>query len=283
MHNYIKFSLLFNLRQPKFYEEVKVELPAKLSKKHHLLFSFYEINCERETPTKIERAKALSSYLGCTVGYSIACTIIIMCSGLIIILQWIPILYNGRLDLGEFNLSVIVGNPPPTYSQISSDVRLPNLTWISDHKAVFEVTLSLVSSIHPQVSMQLTILLLLVLFSVHAFMQDTCLNNFMAYFNTSFAEPTLSSPIHHLRSASVGSLVQFLHVILNSLSALLVHPSAAEGSDAVGNAAFQTMVHIVSMVEGLDLPRDKHKRTTILCSYLQYIFEAPLGQKKVSP
>ena len=56
----------FSFRQPEFYEEVKIELPAKLTEKHHLLFQFYQISC------KVRQGEAHASiqeptYLGCTV------------------------------------------------------------------------------------------------------------------------------------------------------------------------------------------------------------------------
>lgn len=69
--------------------------------------------------------------------------------------QWIPMLREGKPQLGEFNLSVTADHPPPAYSQLSSDVALPNLKWIDGHKSLFKVTLSMVSSIHPKVRMTL--------------------------------------------------------------------------------------------------------------------------------
>jgi len=52
-------------RQPEFYEEIKVELPPKLTDKHHILFKFYQISCKQgegfnQTPT----------YLGFTVSFT---------------------------------------------------------------------------------------------------------------------------------------------------------------------------------------------------------------------
>ena len=65
--------------------------------------------------------------------------------------QWIPLFRNGEIQLGEFNLCVTAERPPQCYSQLSSDVALPNLKWIDGHKPVFKLNLSMVSSIHPQV------------------------------------------------------------------------------------------------------------------------------------
>ena len=60
-------------------------------------------------------------------------------------------LRDGKIQLGEFNLSVAADKPPAAYSQLSSDVALPNLKWIDGHKPVFRVNVSMVSSIHPKV------------------------------------------------------------------------------------------------------------------------------------
>jgi hypothetical protein len=55
-------------RQPEFYEEVKIELPAKLTDKHHLLFQFYQISCQKPRPG--EPLIQDPTFLGCTVSSS---------------------------------------------------------------------------------------------------------------------------------------------------------------------------------------------------------------------
>lgn len=54
-------------RTPEFYEEVKIELPAKLTDKHHLLFTFYQISCQKPRPG--EPLIQEPGFLGCTVSY----------------------------------------------------------------------------------------------------------------------------------------------------------------------------------------------------------------------
>uniref|UniRef100_A0A670ZX90 Dedicator of cytokinesis 8 n=1 Tax=Pseudonaja textilis TaxID=8673 RepID=A0A670ZX90_PSETE len=39
---------------PDFYEEVKIKLPAKLTEKHHLLFTFYHISCQSKQGASVE-------------------------------------------------------------------------------------------------------------------------------------------------------------------------------------------------------------------------------------
>ena len=56
------------------------------------------------------------------------------------------------MSLGEYNLCATADHPPNAYSHLSTDVALPNLKWIDGHKPIFKVTVSMVSSIYPQVS-----------------------------------------------------------------------------------------------------------------------------------
>lgn len=41
-------SISLSLRSPDFYEEVKLALPARLTERHHLLFTFYHISCQQK-------------------------------------------------------------------------------------------------------------------------------------------------------------------------------------------------------------------------------------------
>lgn len=68
MYGLILLLILYCLpvyRQPEFYEEVKIELPAKLTDKHHLLFQFYQISCQKPRPG--EPLIQDPTFLGCTV------------------------------------------------------------------------------------------------------------------------------------------------------------------------------------------------------------------------
>ena len=67
-------------------------------------------------------------------------------------MQWMPLLEDGKIQLGEFNLPVAAERPPSAYSQLSSNVFLPNLKWVDSHKPIFKINISMVSSIHPKVS-----------------------------------------------------------------------------------------------------------------------------------
>lgn len=64
------------------------------------------------------------------------------------VFQWLPILNDGKLNVGEFNLPVMVEIPPENYSFIPADVQLPGTKWLDNHRPVFTVTVDAVTSVH---------------------------------------------------------------------------------------------------------------------------------------
>lgn len=62
--------------------------------------------------------------------------------------QWLPILNDGKLNIGEFQLPVMVEQPPENYSYIPADVQLPGTKWLDNHRPVFTVTIDAVTSVH---------------------------------------------------------------------------------------------------------------------------------------
>ncbi|KAG7253554.1 hypothetical protein CRUP_028116, partial [Coryphaenoides rupestris] len=41
-------AVTYHNKSPDFYEEVKLALPARLTERHHLLFTFYHISCQQK-------------------------------------------------------------------------------------------------------------------------------------------------------------------------------------------------------------------------------------------
>lgn len=62
--------------------------------------------------------------------------------------QWLPILNDGKLNVGEFNLPVMVEPPPENYSFIPANVNLPGTKWLDNHRSVFTVIIDAVTSVH---------------------------------------------------------------------------------------------------------------------------------------
>jgi len=115
-------------RNPSFYEEVKMQLPAKLSDSHHLLFTIYHISCQRKIDVTLGPTETV-------IGYT-----------------WLPMLRDGQLLTGEFCLPVSLEKPPAHYFMLHPEVQLPNMKWVDNHKGLFTVNLDAVSSVHTLVS-----------------------------------------------------------------------------------------------------------------------------------
>ena len=45
-------AVTYHNRSPDFYEEIKIKLPADLDDRHHLLFTFYHISCQKKQEAK---------------------------------------------------------------------------------------------------------------------------------------------------------------------------------------------------------------------------------------
>ncbi|XP_069784055.1 dedicator of cytokinesis protein 7-like isoform X2 [Narcine bancroftii] len=112
----------YHSKSPFFYEEVKIKLPSDLNKKHHLLFTFYHINCQPKQSQDIPEVP---------LGYS-----------------WLPILDNGHLRSGSIELPVCLEKLPFLYSVSSNS--LDGLKWLDNRKTVFKLELIPVSTIYPQ-------------------------------------------------------------------------------------------------------------------------------------
>jgi hypothetical protein len=117
-------SVNYHNKTPAFYDEIKIALPGNLKQNHHILFTLFHVSCQKkpqEEKTSVETP----------VGFT-----------------WLPVLQDSRLNVGEFNLPVMVDNPPENYSFIPPDVQLPGTKWLDSHKPVFSVSVSAVTSVH---------------------------------------------------------------------------------------------------------------------------------------
>lgn len=55
---------------------------------------------------------------------------------------------DGKLSVGEFNLPVMVEEPPENYSFIPPNVQLPGTKWLDNHRPVFSLSIAAVTSVH---------------------------------------------------------------------------------------------------------------------------------------
>ncbi|XP_038660625.1 dedicator of cytokinesis protein 8 isoform X1 [Scyliorhinus canicula] len=252
-------AVTYHNKSPDFYEEVKLKLPAKITGKHHLLFTFYHISCQQK-----QNQTGSSETL---IGYS-----------------WLPILMNERLQTGHYCLPVALDRLPNKYSMHSPE-KIPNqnpqIKWVDGHKGVFNVEIQAVSSVHTQDNHLDKFFALChtlegqVTFPFWILDQKITENDL---------EHELKLSIISLPSAGLEPLVLFLHQVMDKLFQLTVQPIVVAGQTA--NLAQFTFESVVSIVNSLhnspDLSKDQHGRNCLLMSYVHYVFRLPEFQKEIA-
>ncbi|XP_065513982.1 dedicator of cytokinesis protein 8 [Caloenas nicobarica] len=249
-------AITYHNKSPDFYEEVKIKLPAKLTEKHHLLFTFYHISCQPKQGASVETL----------LGYS-----------------WLPILLNDRLQTGHYCLPVALDKLPFHYS-IHSPEKVPSQTppvkWVEGHKGVFNVEVQAVSSVHTQDN-----------HLEKFFTLCHCLESQVTFpirlmdqkITEAALEHELKLSIICLNSSRLEPLVLFLHLVLDKLFQLAVQPMVIAGQTAnFSQFAFESVVAIVnSLHNSKDLSKDLHGRNCLLASYVYYVFRLPDPQREV--
>ncbi|KAJ3603775.1 hypothetical protein NHX12_028516 [Muraenolepis orangiensis] len=104
-------AVTYHNKSPDFYEEMKLALPARLTERHHLLFTFYHISCQQ---------KQNQPSCETLIGYS----------------------------TGQSGLPIVLDRLPLNYSLHSPEV--PPVKWMDNHRTLFTVDIQAVSSVHPQ-------------------------------------------------------------------------------------------------------------------------------------
>uniref|UniRef100_A0A672MGI8 Dedicator of cytokinesis 9 n=1 Tax=Sinocyclocheilus grahami TaxID=75366 RepID=A0A672MGI8_SINGR len=96
--------ILHHQQNPEFYEEFKIELPAQLTDRHHLLFTLYHISCDSNSKASTKRREQVETQ----VGYA-----------------WLPLLKDGRVIMNEQQVAVAANLPSGylSYQDNSSKVR----------------------------------------------------------------------------------------------------------------------------------------------------------------
>ncbi|NXU04743.1 DOCK8 protein, partial [Buphagus erythrorhynchus] len=249
-------AITYHNKSPDFYEEVKIKLPAKLTEKHHLLFTFYHISCQPKQGASVETL----------LGYS-----------------WLPILLNDRLQTGHYSLPVALDKLPLHYS-IHSPEKIPSQTppikWVEGHKGVFIVEVQAVSSVHTQDNHLEKFFTLChslesqVTFPIRVMDQKI---------TEASLEHELKLSIICLNSSRLEPLVLFLHLVLDKLFQLAVQPMVIAGQTAnFSQFAFESVVAIVnSLHNSKELSKDQHGRNCLLASYVYYVFRLPDPQREV--
>ncbi|XP_034548107.1 dedicator of cytokinesis protein 8 isoform X1 [Notolabrus celidotus] len=241
----------YHNKSPDFYEEVKLAVPARLTERHHLLFTFYHISCQQ---------KQNQSCCETLIGYS-----------------WLPMLNNDRLQTGQFCLPIALERLPPNYS-LHVPEKLPQQTppvkWMESHKGLFNLEIQAVSSVHTQDNHLERFFTL-----CHALEGGATfpLRVREEKIPENKLEHELKLSIISLSSSSLEPLVLFLHLVLDKLFTLIMQPMVIAGQTAnLAQIAFESVVSIVnSLHNSQELIRDQQGRNSLLATYLYWVFRLP--------
>ncbi|XP_078495835.1 dedicator of cytokinesis protein 7 [Ciona intestinalis] len=252
-------AITYHNKNPDFYEEIKIQLPTYLTSRHHLFFSFFHISCQRK-----QDLNPIESH----VGYS-----------------WLPLLNNGRLRVGDFNLPVSVDKLPPHYSMTSPESQLPGVKWVDGHKPVFSVSIQAVSTVH-MLDQHLESF-----FWLCDLLESSNLNShnlkLMDGSRIDDLEQELQRSVIAMATESqLHSLVRFLYIILDKLISMLVHPPVVSGQTVnMGQTCFESISRILFRLhQSREFKADSHQRNILLATYARHIFFIPTpGPSEVDP
>ncbi|XP_061756610.1 dedicator of cytokinesis protein 8 isoform X2 [Nerophis ophidion] len=260
-------SVTYHNKSPDFYEEVKLALPACLTERHHLLFTFYHISCQQK--------QNQSNSCETLIGYS-----------------WLPVWINDRLNTGQFCLPIVLDRLPPNYSLHTAE-KLPSQTppvkWMENHKGLFNLEVQAVSSVHTQDNHLERFFTL-----CHALEGSATfpLRVREEKIPENKLEHELKLSIISLSSSSLEPLVLFLHLVMDNLFTLIMQPMVIAGQTAnLAQIAFESVVSIVnSLHNSQELSRDQQGRNSLLATYLYWVFclpepprDIPNGTSGVTP
>uniref|UniRef100_A0A4W5JUQ9 Dedicator of cytokinesis 8 n=1 Tax=Hucho hucho TaxID=62062 RepID=A0A4W5JUQ9_9TELE len=239
----------YHNKSPDFYEEVKIALPARLTERHHLLFTFYHISCQQ----KQNQTAPSETFIG---------------------FSWLPILSCDRLQTGQYCLPIALDRLPVNYSLHSPEKippQVPPVKWMESHKGVFNLEIQAVSSVHTQDNHLERFFTL-----CHALEGGATfpLRVREEKIPENKLEHELKLSIVSLPSSRLEPLVLYLHLVLDQLFTLIMQPMVIAGQIAnLAQIAFESVVSIVnSLHNSQELARDQQGRNGLLATYLYWVF-----------
>lgn len=229
----------YHNRSPTFYDEIKVQLPANLNQNHHLLFTVYHISCRAD--------KTVQNATETPVGWS-----------------WIPLLIDGRLNIGDFHLPILLHEPPTSYSYITPDVNLPGTKWLDNHKSLFNVVLDSYSTVYTEDQ-----------YLCKFFYLVQCLETkkIPAHIGSeSNMEKELKKAFHDLQCSDLNALVKNLQLVMDKLLELMVRTyKIGNHLMAIQPTVFEAICSISDKMFVLQQDcQTSYGRQTILSTYVQY-------------
>ncbi|XDV48898.1 hypothetical protein PO909_018249 [Leuciscus waleckii] len=248
----------YHNRSPDFYDELKIRLPARLTEKHHLLFTFYHISCQQK--------QNQTGSMETLIGYS-----------------WLPMLNNDRLQTGQQCLPIVLDKLPVNYSLHAPEklpAQVPPVKWLENHRGLFNLELQAVSSVQTQDNHLDRFFTL-----CHALEGKTTFPIRVGdeKISENMFEHELKLSIISLSSSRLEPLVLFLHQVLDKLFRLIMQPMVIAGQTAnLAQIAFESVVSVVnSLHNSQELAKDHQGRNCLLATYLYFVFRLPDTQHEI--
>ncbi|EPB66156.1 dedicator of cytokinesis [Ancylostoma ceylanicum] len=169
-------------------------------------------------------------------------------------------------DIQEFPAKgLYMANTSYRYGYLSPDVALPNVRWLDAHKPAFNLSVTAISTVHPQ---------------------DEHLERFFIGVNSlsstdrkkpPVSESALIAAAQGVTKARPEPMVAYLYNVLDKLIALIANRPYSE---ALSSACFETMGQLVKICTMLlDSCLDMHGRSALLTSYVHY-FKIAMKESK---
>ncbi|XP_031218164.1 dedicator of cytokinesis protein 9 isoform X7 [Mastomys coucha] len=220
-------AVLHHQQNPEFYDEIKIELPAQLHEKHHLLFTFFHVSCDNSTKGSTKKKDAVETQVG---------------------FSWLPLLKDGRVLTNEQHIPVSANLPSGYlgYQELSMGRHYgPEVKWVEGGKPLLKISTHLVSTVYTQ---------------------DQHLHNFFQYCQKteSGAQASGSELVKYLKSLHAMEgyvMIAFLPTILNQLFRVLTRTTQEE----VAVNVTRVIIHVVAQCheEGLE----SHLRSYVKFAY----------------
>ncbi|XP_017954547.1 dedicator of cytokinesis protein 6 isoform X2 [Drosophila navojoa] len=227
---------------PSFYDEIKIALPASIKEHHHLLFTIYHVSCQK-------KPHELQLPVETPIGYT-----------------WLPLLEDGKLRVGEFNLPVMVEAPPKNYSFIPPNVHLPGIKWLDNHRAVFSINIAAVTSVH-------TLDAHLDRFFLICEYLDT--RNIPSHIGEGNMEAELKKCLLDIENANRESLVKHLPLVLDKLIELLVTTHKLGGQPLCLSSTVFEVLCLVSAHLSILSDVDQYGPQSLFSTYVQFQCKIP--------
>ncbi|GAB1299191.1 Dedicator of cytokinesis protein 9 [Apodemus speciosus] len=125
-------AVLHHQQNPEFYDEIKIELPAQLHEKHHLLFTFFHVSCDNSTKGSTKKKDAVETQVG---------------------FSWLPLLRDGRVLTNEQHIPVSASLPSGYlgYQELGMGRHYgPEVKWVEGGKPLLKISTHLVSTVYTQ-------------------------------------------------------------------------------------------------------------------------------------